>query len=97
MTTILPLLAFIVATSVAVIGACGPRGVMVEKLARVYGEVSQGGGLTNGRLIVLVELYVNKETGTWTLVQTYPSGIACIMVAGNNWRSNPLVVPGVDT
>ena len=96
MTIMLPLLAFMVVTSVAIVGTCGPRGIMVEKLGEVYGEVSRGGGLTNGRPIALVELYVNEETGTWTLVRTYPNGIACIMVAGNNWRSNPLVTPGVD-
>ena len=34
----------------------------------------------------VLELYVS-EAGTWTVVQTRPNGLSCIMAAGDNWQS----------
>ena len=36
-----------------------------------------------------LQLYVSQETGTWTLLSTSPSGVSCIVGAGENWEILP--------
>jgi hypothetical protein len=35
----------------------------------------------------IVQVFVNPDTGTWTLVATGPNGVSCIAVAGDNWKA----------
>ena len=65
--------------------ACGTRDTIVERLKGKYGEVRRGGGLAGG---VLLEIWASEATGTFSILQTYPNGWACIMAAGDSWHDD---------
>lgn len=67
---------------------CGDRTVMVEKLKDGYGEVRVGAGLSNRNGIV--EIYTSVETGSWTILLTFPTGRACMLAAGSGWEVEAL-------
>ena len=62
---------------------CDTRDSIVEMLGKVYGEVRRGGGLGGGNLL---EIWVSEATGTFSILQTYPSGFTCIVAAGDGWH-----------
>lgn len=64
-------------------GACMDRAALVARLAAQYGENRQAAGLAGPDR--LVELFASIETGSWTLVVTAPSGIACLLGAGEHF------------
>ena len=66
---------------------CGDRTKIVERLQSHYGEVRTGSGLTpnNG----IMEIYASEEKGTWTILITMPTGMSCLMAAGQNWEGGP--------
>lgn len=65
---------------------CAPREIVAQALGREYGEAQVGAGLADGNII---ELWVNAETGTFTLLVTRPDGISCMVGAGDSWISRP--------
>ncbi len=63
---------------------CGDRDEIVSRLETGYQELTSGMGLaSNGGL---VELYTSKK-GTWTLMVTQPSGVSCLIGAGDHWET----------
>jgi hypothetical protein len=44
------------------------------------------GLLGNGHLL---EVFVSKKTGSWTIVSTQPDGTSCIIAAGRSWQALP--------
>ncbi len=63
---------------------CRNRIELIDRLATKYGEVVAYKAL-NGRGW-LIEIYVNPETGTWTLAITSVPGITCMIDSGSNWK-----------
>ena len=63
---------------------CDNRDAMVKKLTDRYGEVQMSRGLGGD---VVLEVWANCKTGTWTILKTYPKGRACLMAAGDGWQS----------
>ncbi len=37
----------------------------------------------------LIELYAKRDKSSWTLVMTRPSGLSCVLVAGEDWNELP--------
>jgi hypothetical protein len=37
----------------------------------------------------LVQVFASLQSGSWTIVTTAPSGLACIVAAGRSWESLP--------
>ncbi len=70
---------------------CGPHTGMIASLDLKYSEVRLGVG--SGRT-TLFEVWANAETGTWTILEVFASGMACVSAAGKNWRSGSPVAPG---
>ncbi len=64
-------------------GRCGDRAAMVREMDEKYGEVRRGFGMANG---VLIELWASSATGTFTILQTYTTGVACVVVVGRQWQ-----------
>lgn len=66
---------------------CGNRDKIVDRLLNHYGEVRTGAGLTpnNG----MMEVYASDEKGTWTIIITTPSGMSCLIAAGQDWQVGP--------
>ena len=63
-------------------GSCGDRAAMVRKLDAMYGEVRRGFGLSNG---ILLEVWASEATGTFTILQSYTTGVSCVVAAGRRW------------
>ncbi|OUS22501.1 hypothetical protein [Litorivita pollutaquae] len=71
--------------------SCGPREVVVERLASGYGETRQSIGLgTNNQL---VEVFASDESGTWTITVTMPSGITCLVASGQAFEELAEALP----
>ncbi|MEM8790340.1 MAG: hypothetical protein AAGE80_01885 [Pseudomonadota bacterium] len=59
---------------------CGHRSQIVKQLADRYGETALSRGVARGAGVV--EIYVNPDSGSWTIVVTNPNGTSCLMAAG---------------
>lgn len=57
-----------------------PKSAMEEDLRNRYGEVHEKTAYLTPS--TLVELYVNRKTGSWTIIRTGPQKQACMAVAG---------------
>ncbi len=65
--------------------ACGKRADMVEDMRQIYGEVRRGYGVSISEGSVF-EVWASDVTGTWTILKTYPNGVACVVEVGENWH-----------
>ncbi|MCR9124576.1 MAG: hypothetical protein NXH82_00470 [Rhodobacteraceae bacterium] len=76
---------------------CGPRDIVVQRLADGYGETRQGIGL--GANNAVMEIFASDETGTWTITVTLPSGMTCLMASGQAFEEIAEALPaaGNDT
>lgn len=68
--------------------ACGSREEMTERLKRSFGEAQTGLGLVSAARVL--EVWSSRETGTWTILMTDPSGRSCLVAAGEAWKTVPL-------
>ncbi len=64
---------------------CSDRAVVLEHLADKYSEVLAGAGVINRGY--LIELLTSKGGETWTLIVSRPNGVACLVAAGEGWRT----------
>ena len=62
---------------------CLQRDIIVERLDTRYDEKPAGRGLLGDAR--LFEVFVSTDGETWTIVQSFPSGMACVMAAGTHW------------
>ena len=62
---------------------CGDRTAMVKQLSEYYGETRKGAGLANST--TLFEIWTSDVTGSWTILKTHPSGVACTVATGKYW------------
>jgi len=83
---------FVLATAMLWMGpanaqsACGERAKFIDTLAKNYQEAPSAFGIAGQKN--LVELFVSKA-GTWTMLVTHPSGMSCIVAAGQSWEQFP--------
>lgn len=62
---------------------CGQRGTVVGSLEKNYSEVPVSMGLAvNGSVIEVLA----SPSGSFTIIMTRPSGLSCIMAAGEKWE-----------
>ena len=75
---------------------CGPRDMVVERLAAGYGETRQSMGL--GADSSVIEVFASPETGTWTITVTTPNGTTCLVASGQAFEelAEALPAPGDD-
>lgn len=67
---------------------CLPRDVLVARLSDRFGEHRRGTGVIPGNDDVspqVLELFVGSSGG-WTLFIARADGVACVFVAGEDWR-----------
>lgn len=85
MTLSLGLAGAIIAQSAHAQGSnCADRTSIVAQLEKKYGETAQSVGL--GRDNGVLEMFASTETGTWTIILTKPSGMTCLMAAGEAFQ-----------
>lgn len=64
---------------------CHERGEIARQLGSGYDETPVSLGIqTNGNLL---EVFSSPQTGTWTIVSTEPTGLACVVAAGDGWQA----------
>ncbi len=68
---------------------CAPREAIIERLSTTFGEIKIGVGLQGQTAIY--EVWTSETTGSWTILQTRPNGVTCIMAAGEIWRTSDKV------
>lgn len=62
---------------------CGDRETIVTNLAAKFGERQDMVTLSGSGL--MVEIWVS-DSGSWTMLQTWPSGRSCIVDSGRHWQ-----------
>ena len=63
---------------------CADRAQVLQRLASTYGESRQSVGLAANNTVV--ELFASAETGSWTITVTLPSGLTCLVAAGQGYE-----------
>jgi len=62
---------------------CAPRQVVLDRLAEKYGETQQSIGLQGSN--VMLEVFANEETGTWSILLTRSDKISCLTHSGESY------------
>lgn len=70
---------------------CGPRELVVARLAEGFGETRQSIGL--GANNAVVEMFASEETGTWTITVTSPNGVTCLVASGQAFEEVAEALP----
>jgi hypothetical protein len=68
---------------------CGKREAIIKQLDGDYQEAPIGVGIARGG--GLLEIWVNPDSGSWSLLVTVPGGATCLMSSGEDWRAAPKV------
>ncbi|GGE40336.1 hypothetical protein GCM10011360_29970 [Primorskyibacter flagellatus] len=85
------LLMIAVATPALARGTCAPRDVVLERLSAKFGETRQSIGL--GPNNQMVEVFASRDTGTWTITVTRPSGLTCLVASGQAFETLAEALP----
>ncbi len=72
------------ATDAAAQVPCAKHDELVKHLGSKYKEGPVNFGTANGKN--LVEIYAS-EIGSFTIIATQPSGLSCIIAAGQDWEA----------
>ena len=67
---------------------CLARDAIVEKLGSNYAERLVGRGLQGEAR--LFEVFMSEDGSSWTIIQSFPTGMSCIMAAGTHWQQDDL-------
>lgn len=70
---------------------CGPRDIVVTRLAEGYGETRQSMGL--GANNAVIEVFASEETGSWTITVTTPNGMTCLVASGQAFEALAEALP----
>ncbi len=65
---------------------------MVDELTKQHGETRQSYGIQRNNNVI--ETFANVETGTWTIVMSLPTGVSCLIAAGENFSIDPVKPKG---
>lgn len=82
--------AFVASASVPGVAktVCGDRDTFLARLGNTYSEQPVAMGLTSDGTVMEV---LTSDTGTWTILVTYPNGRTCMVAAGDSWE--PIALP----
>jgi len=64
---------------------CGKRADILKQLSIRYSEAPVAMGLSSTGS--MVELLSSRAGGSWTVIMTMPSGVSCLVAAGENWET----------
>ncbi len=70
---------------------CGPREMVVNRLAEGYGETRQSMGL--GANNAVIEVFASQESGSWTITVTSPGGVTCLIASGQAYEALAETLP----
>jgi hypothetical protein len=73
---------------------CSKRTDVIAELSKKYQETPVAIGLaSNGNLL---EVLTSNDGTTWTIIQTAPTGIACMVAAGEGWQPKEAQLASTD-
>lgn len=81
-------------TSASAQANCNDRDTIVERLASKYGEHQQSLGITENK--VLLEVFANLETGTFSVIVTDANKVSCLIATGTNHEATLEHAPNND-
>lgn len=70
---------------------CGPREMVVTRLAQRYGETRQSMGL--GANNAVIEVFASDTSGSWTITVTSPTGVTCLVASGQAFEELAEALP----
>ncbi|MFD1160659.1 hypothetical protein [Roseovarius aestuarii] len=70
---------------------CAPRDMVVDRLAKKYGETRQSMGL--GANNAVVEVFASDKSGSWTITVTSANGVTCLVASGQAFEELAEVLP----
>ncbi|MEP4195622.1 MAG: hypothetical protein ABJL99_08305 [Aliishimia sp.] len=70
---------------------CGPRELVVNRLAEGFGETRQSIGLGTNNAVI--EVFASDESGTWTITVTTPNGMTCLVASGQAFETLAEALP----
>jgi len=70
---------------------CGPRDLVVARLAEGFGETRQSMGL--GANNAVIEVFASLVSGTWTITVTAPDGMTCLVASGQAFETLAEALP----
>lgn len=73
---------------------CGPRDIVLSRLADKYKESRQSMGL--GANNQVMEVFASDETGSWTITVTLPNGMTCLVASGQSFEALTEALPVTD-
>lgn len=80
---------FLASDAFAVV-VCAPRAQVLARLGAAYSETPRGRGIsTRGAVLELL----TAPSGGWTVIVTRPSGLTCLVDAGEDWEVIPAAPP----
>ena len=65
---------------------CAKRDKLVAELAKSHGETRQSAGLQRNNGVI--ETFANTETGSWTIIVSLPTGVSCLVAAGEAFQKD---------
>ena len=63
--------------------ACGPRQAIIDHLKTNYDETIIAQGLSSRGW--MLEIFVNGEVESWTIISTNPNALSCLKDEGTSW------------
>jgi hypothetical protein len=70
--------------SQAIPALCAGRADILARVERQFGETTAAFGLTVDG--TLMEILATADGGTWTMIESRPDGLACLIAAGVEWQ-----------
>ena len=70
-------------TVAAQAASCETRDNIISRLGDLYGESQLGMGLAGQTSIF--EVWTSTATGSWTILETTPNGLTCVIAVGEGW------------
>ena len=70
---------------------CGPRDLVVTRLAEGYGETRQSMGLGTNNAVI--EVFASEQSGSWTILVTTPNGTTCLVASGQAYEAVAEALP----
>lgn len=64
---------------------CDDRSRLEKQLKSYQGAERQGRGLSGSD--ALTEIWVERDSGNWTIVQNYANGTSCVVAMGEYWEN----------
>lgn len=64
---------------------CGPRAMVLDQLAKRYGETRRSVGIAANNTVM--EVFASADSQSWTITATSPDGNTCLVASGEGFEA----------